>query len=327
MQHARFFMFRRSTPFQLRQGCLAIVLLVFLICFCLFFASFPAHSSTEHGCAPDPPPPVSATPTVAPATKGSVEINEVLIQPKSTWNCSEPSGTYLVKMDSWIELYNSTDQPLDLYASHAQVSLDGGTSWYVLPLGSVIEPLKFLVIFPQEQKQVSSTTWNIVLDIDGTAVDQVVTPALEPEQSYARIPDGTGAWQTVGQPTIDASNDNSNQPVTPTPTKTPKPTPIPRPSPTPGSVTAKGESSSGTGGETKTPTTTGTQPAWNKVQLPPGTTESAATTSPAQLLSQSQNAGLTQSNRPGSGQVLLIGLLLLLLLGALIWCWRLFRAP
>ena len=328
MHQPRLFMFKRSTLSRLPQGCLAIILLIVLISCWLFFASFPAHSSTDHGCAPDTPPPISATPTAAPATKGSVAINEVLSQPKTTWNCSEPGGASGTQVDSWVELYNLTTQPLDLYASHAQLSLDGGASWYALPLGSVIAPQKFLVIFPQEQKSASSTTWNVVLNIGGTASDQVSAPALEPDQSYARIPDGTGTWQTVGEPTIDASNDNSNQPVPPTPTKTPKPTPTPRPSPTSKPGAATEGSNSQPGGGTGTPTTTGTQPAWNKVQLPPGTpAASAATTSPAQLLSQSQNAGQTQNNRLSGGLLLLIGVLLVLLLAVLLWCWRLFRTP
>jgi hypothetical protein len=94
-------------------------------------------------------------------------INEVSSQPKSTWNCSEPPGVFSLAKDSWIELYNTQSQALDLYQAHAEISLDGGASWNLLPFGSAIAPGGFLVVFPEENKNTANpapgAAWNIVL--------------------------------------------------------------------------------------------------------------------------------------------------------------------
>src|SRR5260370_34889691 len=71
---------------------------------------------SAHGCAPPSPPPVAGSPAPAPASKGVVLLNEALLNPQSTWNCSE-SGTYFVSKDTWVELYNPQNQPFNLPVS------------------------------------------------------------------------------------------------------------------------------------------------------------------------------------------------------------------
>lgn len=290
----------------------AFSLSMLLLLTCLLFITSPVHSASKHGCAPPNPPPLS-NPISAPPTVGSVLINEALSQPHSTWNCSEPAGTYSQQEDSWIELYNPGSHALNLYASRAEISLDDGTTWYYLPFDSDIAPGSFLVVFPEENQINLSSTWLVLLDIENITVDQAAIPTLQPDQSFARVPDGAQNWQFVGQPTIDASNDSSSQPVTPTPTKTPKTT-VP--------------TGSGIGGAS-TPADSGTQPAWGGVQLPANATATAATSTdpPTQLLSQQQSTPASQSSGPDGGAIALIIALILLFLGALVWCWRLFRAP
>jgi hypothetical protein len=289
---------------------LASCLSIFLLLACLLFITSPAHSASKHGCAPPNPPPL-ANPLPAPPTVGSVFINEALSQPRSTWNCSEPAGTYSQQEDSWIELYNPGSQALNLYASHAEVSLDDGTTWYYLPFGSDIAPGGFLVVFPEENQIDPSSTWIVQLDIENITVDQAAIPTLQPDQSFARVPDGSQNWQFVGQPTIDASNDSSGQPVTPTPTRTPKTT------------ASTGSGSSGA----STPAGSGTQPAWSGVQLPATSVAQIPTDPSTQLLSQAQSTPAAQNSGPDSGAIVLIITLILLLLGTLVWCWKLFRAP
>jgi hypothetical protein len=82
------------------------ILLLFLV-----YARPGYAAATPHGCAQPAPPPVSGSPVIPPATPGIVVINEVLNNPGSTWNCSEPAGTFSLSTDSWVELYNPQNQP------------------------------------------------------------------------------------------------------------------------------------------------------------------------------------------------------------------------
>lgn len=302
---------------------LSLVLAAFLCLGGFFCVTSPAHSSQTQGCAPDVPPPVAGNPVTAQASPGVVWINEVLSQPRTNWNCSEPPGVFSQSKDSWIEIYNPQTQPLNLYAAHAQLSLDGGSSSSFLPFGAAIAPGGFLVIFPEEQMAVApAAAWNVVLSISGVVIDHVVTPPLQPDQSYARVPDGSTTWLYAGHPTIDASNNAIDQPITPTATKTPRPTHTPEPTKMP-----KG---SGAGGAS-TPSSSGTQPAWNKVQVPAGTAPIANGTttvdSSTAQPNQSRNASSTPGNGLSGGTLALVIAFSLLLLSAVVWCWRLFRTP
>ena len=71
-----------------------------------------ALSASIHGCASPNPPPVPGSPATAPAIPGWLLINEVLLTPASTWNCSEPNGTFTPGRNAWVELYNPQSQPL-----------------------------------------------------------------------------------------------------------------------------------------------------------------------------------------------------------------------
>ena len=298
---------------------LSLSFAVFMLSLGLFGLTAPALGAQKHGCAPDAPPSI-ASPVPAQALPGEILINEALSQPRSSWNCSEPNGVFSAPKDSWIELYNPQSQPLDLYAVHAQISLNGGSTNTLLPFGSAIAPQGFLVIFPLEHQTVASpASWNIILSIDGIVIDQAAIPPLQPDQSYARVPDGTTTWLYAGNPTIDASNNATGQPIVPTPTKTPKATKTPV-------ATVTGQPN-----VPVQPASSGTQPAWGQVQFPLDPTPTSDITTTAdpstQLLSQSQNAPTSTNNGLNGGTIALIVCFALLLLAALLWCWRLFRAP
>ena len=245
----------------------------------------------------------------------------MLSNPKSVWNCSEPAGSFSSGTDSWIELYNPQSEALNLYAVHAEISLDGGTSWYGLPFGSAIAPGGFLVVFPLEGVASPPPAWNVVLAFAGlnSIIDQANVPALQQDQSYARVPDGSASWQLVGTPTIDASNNASNQPGTATPTKTPAPTKTPKPN------RGSGSGSAGSTGVTP-PVNTGTQPAGNQLQLPPSVTSISQTSDTTATSAFGQSLVSTSNNPLDIWHIVMLIALFLLFGGALTWCWRLFRA-
>ena len=273
----------------------------------------PGHASTiPHGCAQPVPPIMSGSPGPPPATPGIVLINEVLNNPGSNWNCSEPAGTSSLTTDSWVELYNPQNQPFNLY--EARASLDSGSldTAFHFPFGATIAAHGYLVVFPDDSP-ISPTALagnTIRLLFAGvTIIDLVSIPTLAPDTSYARIPDGSSNWQITTNPTIDASNLSSTQ-ATPTP------------------VSTKRSGQSGTGSTSNGGTTptlvTGKQPDWTKLQLP-ATNSSATPTSNSPLVA-SPAASTTSSAWDVPRRILLTALVIALAL-SLFWCWKLFSSP
>lgn len=282
------------------------ILLLFLV------SAAPAYASTPpHGCAQPAPPPVSGSPVTPPASPGIVLINEVLNNPDSTWNCAEPAGTFALSTDSWVELYNPQNQPFNLYAAHTALDAGPNTFTFHFPFGAAIAAHGYFVVFPATYAGMLNAGNNLRLTIGGTAIDQVSIPALAPDTSYARIPDGSSNWQITTNPTIDASNLSSSQ-VTSTPT--------------PVSTKTSGPSgSSSTGSSGSTPTlVTGKQPGWTKLQLP-ATNSSAAPTSNSPSIA-SPAASPTGSAWDVPRRILLTVLVVALAL-SLFWCWKLFSSP
>src|SRR5439155_6237372 len=139
---------------------------------------------------------------------GSLRINEVLSMPGSTWNCSESGKSFSLSDDSWVELYNPQSQPYNLYAAHASFDTGPNTLPFYLPLGAVIAPHGYLVLFPSVFSGTLLKT-NLRLIVAGVTIDQINIPSLPIDQSFARIPNGSNLWQITNTPTIDASNSTS----------------------------------------------------------------------------------------------------------------------
>lgn len=316
-------------------------LMKFGLVICLFLAlavttcATDVYAAIKHGCAPLVPPPVSGTLIQPPAQVGLLYINEVLLAPNSTWNCTE-LNTYSTTTDTWVEIYNTQNQPFDLYSVHA--SLDSGTNTnpFYFPFGSAIAPHGYLVVFPRTSSLFLTTeSASLRLLIAGIPVDSITLPALPNDYSYARIPDGTATWQINSNPTIGASNALLPAP-SPTPTHTPTRTLTHTPTSTTHSSKGSGSGSYGgtygsgstnTGG-TSGPVVDGTQPAWSTLHLPtadttPYATDSSASTTPTQptQLMQPTNMGMDILHK------VVITILLVLLAATLFWCWRLFREP
>ena len=273
------------------------------------FASTYTTYAAGHGCAQPVPPGIPGNPSPAPAASGVIVINEVLLTPHSTWNCSE-NGAYFATTDSWIELYNTQNQPYNLYSAHAAIADNTNTSMYFMPFGASIAAHSYLVLFPYTNALFKETTTpTLKLIVNNVVVDQVAVPLLGPDQSYARTSDGASTWQVSTLPTIDASNTSL---LTLT------------------SVAGGGGSGSGSGSggvviPTPDPTkvlVNGRQPQWSTMQFPPTTTVTAVTLlqSPSSTTSTISNAGLDTLRR------VLLTVLVIALAITLFWCWWLFKS-
>ncbi len=291
-----------------------IVAVVLVVVFLSITPGVRVAAASGHGCAPSTPPPVSGSPVPASATPGTVLINEILLLPDSTWNCSE-SGTFTVTNDTWIELYNPQNQPLDLYTAHASIDSGPGSNAYYLPFGAAIAAHGYLVLFPRTSSAfVATETATLRLVIAGVTIDQVTVPQLAGDQSYARIPDGANTWQIATAPTIDANNGSPQL----------NPTSTPSPQSTPQSHRGGNNGNSNPIGEHgNTPIANGTQPAWSNLQLPVTQSTPPVQATTTTLLSSptpTAGGGLDVPHR------IALTLLLVALALAFLWCWRLFMS-
>ena len=283
---------------------LAVFLVLFIVtCQCSSLISHASPAST-HGCAPLNPPPVPGSPLPAPAIHGKLLINEVLSLPGSRWNCSEPQNSYSITSDSWVELYNPQSQPYNLYTAHATIKTGSGTTPFYLPIGSVIAPHGYLVLFPS---MFSGTllSANVRLLIGGVTIDQVNIPSLPIDQSYARIPDGSNVWKITNTPTVDSSNNMSR--------------PGPLVSPT---VPSSSQDPAGSGYATSTAAPIiGTQIVWRSLQFPTPVVETPVTKPTHAYTSALSSTANDGGNTPHR---IMITILVVALALMLFWCWRLF---
>ncbi len=160
-------------------------------------------------------------------------------------------------------------------------------------------------------------------------IDQVeFSPLPPPDQSYARIADGSPNWQITSTPTIDASNTSVS--VTATPTHTLK-----HPSTKGSGSTRQRTTNKSVAGNTSATTNktsrrsaiaTGTQPAWSNLQLPSG-----STSSPKATTSVDPSSNNTTTTPPATNDTMdlprkvLFTSLAIVFAGVLFLCWRRFK--
>ena len=112
----------------------------------------------------------------------------------------------------WFELYNSSADPIALFGFVLADSLTDGSKRVAFPAGTIIEPGQYL------QFQLDKDGWpGFALGSDEELGIWLLDGALVASvdwnegqsgegQSYARVPDGVGEFQTVGNPTPGAAN-------------------------------------------------------------------------------------------------------------------------
>ena len=139
----------------------------------------------------------------------SVIINELL--PKNSENGSDQDGEY----DDWIELYNTSNEDLDISGYYLTDSKKDITKWK-FPEGTTIKQNSYLIVWADGDSTQSGLHTNFKLSADGEnvvlltpeqdVINLVEYPTTLIEQSWARIPNATGdfKWST---PTFNKKND------------------------------------------------------------------------------------------------------------------------
>jgi hypothetical protein len=139
----------------------------------------------------------------------SIVINEIL--PKNSQNGTDQDGEY----DDWIELYNLANENIDISGFYLTDSKKEPAKWK-FPTGTIISKNGFLIVWADEDTTQTGLHTNYKLSADGEnivllspiqeVIDLVEYPATLLEQSYARVPNGTGKFKWA-VPTFNKSND------------------------------------------------------------------------------------------------------------------------
>ena len=125
-------------------------------------------------------------------------INEVLAKSDTT--------------EDWLELYNPQDEELDISGFQLQ---DSAQIPWSIPEGTVIDAQGFLIIWADDAAEeglhapfkLSKEGEEVsLLSAEGDSIDTVLFPDLAPEESYARIEDGSIDWEIREESTPGESN-------------------------------------------------------------------------------------------------------------------------
>jgi hypothetical protein len=118
------------------------------------------------------------------------------------------------EFDDWIELYNNSSKAINLKGYYLSDSKSNLTKWS-LP-DTLIGPNAYLIIWADGDTLQSGLHSNYKLSTDGESVlfldpelhliDRVKYDANIHQQSFARIPNGTGIFYWVDNPTFNNEN-------------------------------------------------------------------------------------------------------------------------
>ncbi len=127
----------------------------------------------------------------------AVTINEIVASNDSTSMIADAAGEY----DDWIELYNNTDEAIDLSGAYMSDESDDLTKWE-FPSGTAIPANGYLIVWADDDGNQAGLHTNFKLskggetlylaDVDASVIDSVEFGEQETNIAYARIPNGTG---------------------------------------------------------------------------------------------------------------------------------------
>ena len=140
----------------------------------------------------------------------SVVINELMA--KNISSAADSSGQY----DDWIELYNNSNQSIDISGYYLTDSIFNLRKWK-FPQGTIIPANGYQIVWADETEnqgrfhtnfKLSSTQGEILMLMDSSAnlVDQVTYGQQQADMGFARVPNGIGSF-IIQAPTF-ATNNN-----------------------------------------------------------------------------------------------------------------------
>lgn len=163
---------------------------------------------------PDPPKPPEPpeetddsdeTDVPPPVVYGGLVLSEVMTQNNSAWQ--DPDAG-CVEHDDWVELYNGDAEPVDLAGWTLGTARDGSDAWALPAL--TLEPGALLVVLADDDPEQGPLHAPFKLSAegeevwlwspDGEVADHLAFPAMAPNASWGRLPDGALGPQSTPTP-------------------------------------------------------------------------------------------------------------------------------
>jgi len=141
-----------------------------------------------------------------------IVINEFCASCDSLSNIADANGEW----DDWIELYNTTDETIDLSNAYISDNADEPTKW-AFPLESKIDPNSYMIVWADKDDGQDGLHANFKLDKDGEFIMLTVDDTVMDSISYgeqitnltmARRPNGVGAFEQTDKVTFGFDNDD-----------------------------------------------------------------------------------------------------------------------
>lgn len=138
----------------------------------------------------------------------SIIINELM--PKNTQFGSDQDGEF----DDWIELYNLAPEDIDISGYYLTDSKNNLTKWK-FPEGTILEKNGYLIVWADEDTLQTGLHTNyklsalgetvLLITPDMNVIEDVKYPATSLQQSWSRLPNGTGSFGWAA-PSFNAEN-------------------------------------------------------------------------------------------------------------------------
>jgi hypothetical protein len=138
-----------------------------------------------------------------------VVINEIM--PRNTETVTDPQGDF----DDWIELYNTTDEAIDLSGYYLTDRPNTDPLMWAFPEGTIIEANDYLIVWLDEDTLDEGLHANFKVSVsgesigfsdpDGFEISRVSIPEMYSSTTFGRYPNATGPFIRMF-PTFDAEN-------------------------------------------------------------------------------------------------------------------------
>ena len=156
---------------------------------------------------------LEATEAFADINNGDVVVNEFMTSNKTT--VIDPSDS---KYEDWAELYNNTNQSIDLSGLYLSDDYEKKDKWE-FPKGTLIPAKNRIVLWLDEDSSDSSSLHTnfklsatgealILSRPDGLVIDSLSFGAIPTDNSYERCPDGLGTFKITTAPSYNKANCN-----------------------------------------------------------------------------------------------------------------------
>ncbi len=143
------------------------------------------------------------------AAQSSVVINELMASNQTY--ITDENGEY----EDWIELYNTSNGPVDISGWHLTDKPDNLTKWK-FPTNTSIPSQGYLIVWADEDSSQGPLHANfklsaagerlMLVNAGGSIVQDITFGAQQTDKGYARSPNGTGNF-VIKNPTFKANND------------------------------------------------------------------------------------------------------------------------